>query len=148
MKRAILICVLLLATLLVACGGSEIPEVMPDTLIVGDGTTSKSYSVADLEALAVTDATFEEVTYKGVSLPTLLADAGFDAGALRAIKAVAADGYSVNYDPVLFQRADVIVAYATVSGALAREDGVFRMVLPGEEGKLNARMLAEIKVTK
>ena len=56
MKRGALICVLL-AALLVACGGSEIPEVMPDTLIVGDGTTSKSYSVADLEALSSVDTT-------------------------------------------------------------------------------------------
>ncbi len=137
---------LLLLLSLAACGGgSNIPEDMPDELVVTDGTTSKSYTVADLEALPATESTFNDVVYKGVTLSVLLADAGFDPAALRAIKAVAADGYSMNYDPAMFQRADVLVAYATASGPLAEDDGVFRMVLPGEEGKLNVRMLAELR---
>jgi hypothetical protein len=61
---------------------------------------------------------------------------------------IASDGFSVNYDPALFQREDVIVAYQTADSVLAAEDGSFRMVLPGEEGKLNVRMLAEIQVTQ
>lgn len=130
---------------LVACGGGGVPEDMPEALVVTDGATTKSYTVDDLEALPAVEATFNEVTYKGVTLSVLLADAGFDAASLRAVKAVAADGYSMNYEPALFQRADVIVAYATASGPLAEDDGFFRMVLPGEEGKLNVRMLAEVR---
>lgn len=144
MKKSGLWLLLVLAMVCGACGGAA-PEASQGTLVVGDGTTSKTYTVADLEKLPVSESVFNEVTYKGVSLPVLLGDAGFDAGALKAVKAVAADGYSVNYDPVLFQRADVLVAYATADGALTAEDGAFRMVLPGEEGKLNVRMLVEIK---
>jgi DNA replication initiation complex subunit (GINS family) len=148
MKRRWFALVLLVLTTS-ACGSAagSVPEELPDTLVVTDGTSEKSYSVADLEALPASESTFNEVTYKGVSLPALLADAGFDAGTSRAVKAVAADGYSVNYDPALFQRQDVLVAYATADGPLAEEDGVFRMVLPGEEGKLNVRMLAELRVS-
>jgi hypothetical protein len=120
---------------------------MPDSLRVTDGSKEASYTVADLEGMAASEATFNEVTYEGVVLSALLADAGFEAATLRAVKATAADGYSVNYAPALFQRQDVLVAYATVDGPLAEEDGIFRMVLPGEEGKLNVRMLTELKVT-
>jgi hypothetical protein len=151
MKRTRLGLMVLLSLLsvpsLVACGAGGVPEDMPDTLVVTDGTTSKSYTVADLEALPAVESTFNEVAYKGVTLSVLLADAGFDPAALRAVKAVAADGYSANYDPGLFQRADVLVATATSSGSLAEDDGIFRMVLPGEEGKLNVRMLTELRVT-
>jgi DNA replication initiation complex subunit (GINS family) len=148
MKRRWLAVVLLVLTVS-ACGSAagSVPEEMPDALVVTDGTAEKRYSVADLEALPASESTFNEVSYRGVSLPALLADAGFDAGTSRAVKAVAADGYSVNYDLALFQREDVLVAYATAEGPLAEEDGVFRMVLPGEEGKLNVRMLAELKVS-
>ena len=148
MKRGALALVVM-ALVILACGSASgsVPEEMPQALLVTDGTTEKSYSVADLEALPASESAFNEVAYKGVSLAVLLADAGFDAGALRAVKAVAADGYSVNYDPALFQRPDVLVAYATADGPLAEEDGTFRMVLPGQEGKLNVRLLAELRVT-
>jgi DMSO/TMAO reductase YedYZ molybdopterin-dependent catalytic subunit len=128
-----------------ACGGAA-PEAAQGTLVVGDGTTSKTYTVADLQKLPVSESVFNEVTYKGVSLSALLGDARFDAGALKAVKAVAADGYTVNYDPALFQRSDVLVSYASADGSLSTDDGVLRMVLPGEEGKLNVRMLVELKV--
>ena len=138
---------ILLALLLVACS-STAPQGDGDVLRVTDGTTEKSFSVADLEKMPVIDATFNEVTYKGVALGTLLEEAGFSPTDLSAVKATATDGYSVNYDSGLFTREDVIVAYATVDGSLADDDGTFRMVLPGEEGKLNVRMLVELKVSQ
>jgi hypothetical protein len=140
---------LLLSLLLAACdpGPGSGPADVPHTLRVTDGTTERAYTVADLEALPATEATFNEIAYRGVSLSRLLQDAGFDPQGLKAVKAVAADGYSVNYDPALFQRQDVLVAYATSDGPLAEDDGVFRMVLPGEEGKLNLRMLVELRVS-
>jgi DNA replication initiation complex subunit (GINS family) len=148
MKRIWLVLVLS-SLVLAACGsgGSAVPAETSQTLVVTDGTKEVTYRVADLEKLGGSEATFNEVTYEGVALPALLADAGFEVGTLKGVKAVAADGYSVNYEPALFQRTDVLVAYATVDGALGEEDGVFRMVLPGEEGKLNVRMLAELRVT-
>jgi hypothetical protein len=140
---------ILLAVLLVACSsGGTTSEDNGDLLLVTDGTSEKSFSVADLEKLPVTESTFNEVTYVGVSLATLLEEAGFSTGDLSAVKATASDGYSVNYDAALFTREDVIVAYATIDGSLTEDDGTFRMVLPGEEGKLNIRFLVELKVTQ
>jgi hypothetical protein len=137
-----------LALILTACSsGGTTSEDVGDVLRVTDGTTEKSFSVADLEKLPVTESTFGEVNYVGVTLSTLIEEAGFSVGDLKAVKATATDGYSVNYDSGLFTREDVIVAYATSDGALADDDGVFRMVLPGEEGKLNIRMLVELKVS-
>jgi hypothetical protein len=43
---------------------------------------------------------------------------------------------------------EVIVAYARADGDLSAEDGSFRMVLPGAEGKLNVRMLVELQGIK
>ena len=138
---------ILLALLLVAC--SSTPSGGDGSaLLVTDGTTEKTFSIADLKKLPVTEATFNEVTYVGVSLATLLEEAGFSTADLSAVKATASDGYSVNYDSGLFTREDVIVAYETVDGSLTEDDGTFRMVLPGEEGKLNIRMLAELKVSQ
>ncbi len=118
------------------------------SLTVGDGNISKSYSVESLKALPSTQAEMSGVTYVGVKMADLLTDAGFDPQAVKSVKAVASDGFSVNYEPALFQRADVIVAYQTADGALAATDGAFRMALPGEQGKLNVRMLVEIQVTQ
>ena len=118
------------------------------SLQVSDGTVNKTYTVETLKALPETRISFMDVTYVGVKMTDLLTDAGFDPQAVKAVKVIASDGFSVNYDPALFQREDVIVAYQTADSVLAAEDGSFRMVLPGEEGKLNVRMLAEIQVTQ
>ena len=137
-------CIIILVLLLAACasGGSEESSVATTTtLTVGE----KTYTVDNLKALPQTEATFNDVTYVGVLLSDLLADAGIDASGLTAVKAVATDGYSMNYEPALFMRPDVILAYAQVDGPLSADDGTFRMVLPGEEGKLNVRQVAELQ---
>ena len=144
--RWILILILLISALLAACGGGTAPADLPESLVVTDGTASKDYTAADLAGLPATEASFEGTGYKGVVLGALLRDAGFDPAALRAVKVVAADGYSVNYDPALFRREDVLVAYARADGPLAADDGTVRMVVPGAEGKLNVRMLSKIEV--
>ena len=139
---------LFLSILLCACTttGSPAAESVGEMLVVTDGTIEKSYAVADLEAIQVAEASFNEITYVGVPLSVLLEDAGFSLQELRAVKAVASDGYSVNYDPALFLRENVIVAYATIDGSLTKDDGTFRMVLPGEEGNVNIRMLVKLQV--
>ncbi|NCD20600.1 MAG: hypothetical protein EOL89_11605, partial [Actinobacteria bacterium] len=86
--------------------------------------------------------------YVGVPVEDLVADAGFDPAAVKAVKAVASDGFSVNYDPEQVFADGVVVAYALPDGDMSSEDGTFRMVLPGQEGKLNVRMLTELQVTE
>lgn len=119
-----------------------------DQLKVGDSTTSKTYSVADLQTLTASIAAFNDVTYKGVALKALISDAGFNMDEVKAVKAIASDGFSSNYDSSIFSRDDVIVAFATQDGALTAEDGTFRMVIPDGEGKQNVRTLVEIQVIK
>jgi hypothetical protein len=142
MKRFLLI-TLTFALLLTACAPAA-QETDADVLIVSDGTNTKTYTVADLKALGDVQAIFKGVTYIGVPLSVLLKDAGIDPANLTAVKAVAVDGFTANYDASLYAAADTIVAYATVDGPMAAEDGIFRMVLPASEGKLNVRQLTEI----
>ena len=144
MKKTITF-ILILGFVLAACiSGSE--GTTENILTIGEGDNQKQYTIEDLKALPQAEAVFIDTGYVGVSLAALLTDAGYAAQSLTAVKAIASDGYSVNYEPALFLREDVLVAYAQADGPLAEDDGAFRMVLPGEEGKLNLRMLVEIEV--
>ncbi len=115
----------------------------PTLLVAGE-----SYSVADLEAMPQTEATFKDVTYVGVSVSELLSAAGYDLASLKAVKAVATDGYTVNYEPGQLTADNVIVSYAQADGPLTADDGDFRMVLPDGEGSSNLRMMAELQVVE
>ena len=146
MKRILGSIVLVLA--LIGCA-TQTPEVSspagPD-LNVTSGDQAVAYTIADLQAIASAEASFKDIAYQGVPLPMLLADAGFAPDSLSAVKAVASDGFSVTYDPGIFQRQDVLVAWAQTDGPLAAEDGALRMVVPDGEGKMNVRMLVELQV--
>jgi hypothetical protein len=142
MKR-IFFTLMVLSLLISACGVKE-PVAPGNTLQVTIGDTHKTYTLAMLKALGDTQATFKGVTYIGIPLTTLLSDAGIDPANLSAVKAVAVDGFSANYDPALFNLPDTLVAYARLEGPLANNELPFCMVLPDQEGKLNVRMLAEI----
>jgi hypothetical protein len=148
MKKIIL--ALIVVMVLSACaptaeGSSNAPA--QTTLIVSAGENQHSFSAEDLQALPSTEATFNDVAYQGVTVSALLDAVSVDPGAVKAIKAVAADGYSVNYDSVQVLKDNVLVAYALADGSpLTADDGNFRMVLPDEEGKLNVRMLTELQI--
>ena len=142
MKR-ILFTLLTLALVVSAC----VPKAVGpsgNTLQVTIGETQKTYTQDMLKALGDTQAAFKDVIYVGVPLTTLLSDAGIDPVGLSAVKAVAVDGFSANYDPALFNLPDTLVAYARLDGPLAEDEAPFRMVMPDQEGKLNVRMLVEI----
>lgn len=147
MKNFRFIIGILLVFLLTACTASNQNAGAPiDSLKVSGGDIQKPYSRADLEALPSVVATFNNVNYQGVLVSELIKDAGFDPQQVKAIKAVASDGYSVNYDTSQFLADGFLVAYATEGGELTAEDGSFRIVYPGAEGKLNLRMLVELQV--
>jgi hypothetical protein len=153
MTRFTVFLLVLSLALLTACASNQ-PAAQENTaataatLKVSGGDTSKEYTRADLEALPASPAVFKGVTYKGVPVSALLQDAGFDLAQVKAVKAIAQDGYTLNYDPSQVLVDEVILAYARLDGDLAEEDGSFRMVLPGAEGKLNVRMLVELQVIK
>ena len=136
----------LVVLLLSACTAGNIEKNAIENLVVTDGVDEAIYSVDDLKKISEIEEDFPEETYIGVPLPDLLAVAGFKVDNVKTIKAVAADGYSVLYDSTIFTREDVLVAYAKAEEPLSKDDGTFRMVLPGEEGKLNLRILVELFV--
>jgi hypothetical protein len=134
---------LVLAFVVSACApkASSTPA---DTLLVSMGEVERSYTLADLQALGNAQETFKDVTYIGVPLTILLVDVGFDPASLSAVKVVASDGYTVNYDPALFNLPDTMLAYARLDSPLTDTEAPFTMVLPEQEGKMNARMIVKI----
>ena len=149
MKKTLFV---LIAAMLVlaACAPAAEQSAEPVTeaaLLVTVGDTQESFNAEGLEALPSTEATFKDVAYKGVTVSALLDSLSVDAGSVKAVKAIASDGYAVNYDPAQVLKDNVIVAYALADGSpMSTDDGNFRMVLPDEEGKLNPRMLAELQI--
>ena len=140
------ILLIILALLLGACNEGSQSTLESGTLTITDGTTEVTYTSENLQGLSLNEAAFGDITYVGVKLKGLLENAGFVTADIKAVKAVASDGYSANYDASIFLRDDVIVAYATADGPLSTDDGQFRMVVPGEAGKLNVRMLVTLQV--
>jgi DMSO/TMAO reductase YedYZ molybdopterin-dependent catalytic subunit len=138
--------VLLLGLVLSACAPKAAsPAEGEPVLVVSGGDTSVAYTAADLQALGAVQATFNDVTYLGVPISVLLQDAGFDPQALRAVKVVALDGYTVNYEPDFFLLPDTLVSYARLDAPLDEDELPFRMVLPAAEGKMNVRQLTGIQ---
>lgn len=147
MKSIRLILGILILFSLAACAASnQSAETAENSLLISGGEIKKDYTRANLEALPSVEATFNDVTYLGVPVFELIKDAGFDPQQVKALKAIANDGYSVNYDASQFLTEGFSVAYATVGGELSADDGAFRIVFPGAEGKLNLRMLVELQI--
>lgn len=148
MKKAVITLIALL--LLVACvpnsgQSADVPD--EAVLLVTIGDIQETFTLEDLLELPSEDVSFNGVLYKGMTMSTLLEAISVNPDTLKALKAVASDGYSVNYDPAQILKDNVLVAYALADGAsLSSDDGNFRMVLPDEGGKLNLRMLAELQV--
>ena len=130
---------------IISCS-DDAPASGESRLVVTDGEVEKTYVTEDLEGMQTHQVEFLEVSYLGVKLSALLDDAGFDPKSVSAVKAMAEDGFTVNYDPDLVNKDDTLVAYATVNGPLSEDDGVFRMVLPDQEGKLNPRHRVELRI--
>ena len=144
---------LFIVMLLAACAPAAGQDVQaPEAgaaLLVTVGDIQHTFSMEDLQALTTVESSFNGVAYKGVTMPTLLAAAGVSLDGIKAIKAVAADGFTVNYDMPQILKDNVIMAFALADGSpLTAEDGNFRMVLPDEEGKLNLRMLVELQIVQ
>ncbi|MBN2472938.1 MAG: molybdopterin-dependent oxidoreductase [Anaerolineae bacterium] len=117
-------------------------------LTVTDGETQHSLSLEDLQALTVTEAELNGDTYQGATLPAILEAAGVDVAGVTAIKSVASDGFASPYDAETLSREDVILAYGKAGGALDDEEAPFRMIVPGAENRMQARMVVELQVER
>jgi len=141
--KRILFVLLVLALTLAACAPKQ--EASSGAVLkVTGGSVEKTYTVDDLKALGATQASDKGISYIGVLLKVLLQDAGIDSAKLSAVKAIASDGFTANYDPSLFLADNTLVAYAQADGPLTEDEGTFRMVVPDQGGKMNPRMLVEI----
>ena len=145
----------LLVLLLAACTGNATPtaesaaeSTEAATLTVTDGETRHTLSVEDLQALTPAEAELDGVTYQGVTLTAILEAAGVAPEGVTAIKAVASDGFASTYDAATVGREDVILAYAKAGGPLADNEVPFRMVVPGAENSMQARMVVELQVER
>lgn len=145
--KSMLILLLLGSLVLASCASSpEIDAGIP-TLTVTDGMASKIYTVADLQKLNQAQVEEDGVVYVGVPVPDLLRSAGYDPALIVSVQAVASDGFTADYDYILLQNSETLLAYARPDGSLSDDEGPFRMVLPGQAGKLNPRMVVELRVT-
>ena len=92
---------IIMMVLLVSCGSTapqdkvSVPETVL-TIIVGDN--QQTFTTKDLQALPSTVSSFDGKEYMGVSVNLLLEEAGININEVSVIKAVATDGYSVNYE--------------------------------------------------
>jgi hypothetical protein len=123
---------------------ANIPDA--DVLTVTFGETERTYTRTDLEALGAVEVDNGEGVYVGVLLKSLLEDAGVAVNTITTVKAVAIDGFSSTYDSSVFLADDTLVAYAKADGPLAANEGNSRMVVPGQSGSMNARLLITLQV--
>lgn len=136
-KNHVLLTLFVLITLLTACSPTSAPF-EEAVLTVG----AKTYTQSELEAFGMTSVDYtnkdgETTSYSGVSLISLLDDAGLT-GAGDTLVFTAADGY----------QADMYLndALACANCIVAIDDGSFRMVMPELSSKLQVKDVIEIRV--
>ncbi len=144
---------LVLSLLLAACASNTPSSPAADSaaanvLTVTDGETQHTFTADELRALPQTEADLNGETYQGVTLKAILEAAGAATEGVTAIKAVATDGFVSTYDSSVFGRDDVILAYSRGGGSLADNEAPFRMVVPGAENRMQARMVLELRVER
>ena len=148
-KSSLLVVVMASALLLAACGGkaAEAVEAQPaaavsDAALVISGAADAAWTVADLQALPVTEAEYtnkdgETTSYSGVSFADLFAAAGVDS--YTGVSLVAADDYAAELDQATLDGcAKCIVAIG--------DDGSLRSVMPDMSSAVQVKDLVEIIV--
>lgn len=145
---------LLLLTLLIlavaACqpGGQASPPAADEAVLTVQGPEAEqTYTLEQLQALPATDVQSDDGSFTGVRLVDLLGDAGFDPDQIASVRVVALDGFSSTYQADLFTREDAVLAYARAGGDLNADELPLRMVIPGQEGRMQPRQVARIEVT-
>ena len=141
---------LLIMVTLVGCGASATQDtatLQETVLTIINGDNQQIYTINDLKTLPSMVSSFNDIDYMGVSVIFLLKEAGVNINEISAVKAVATDGYSINYEPAQLLPDDVLVAYSLADGgSMASDEGKFRMVLPDQEGNQNLRLLYKLVI--
>jgi hypothetical protein len=145
-KATLIISFLLVAGLLVACGGSA-PDVDWTLGLSGDASSPLTVGYAELvempqlelDQVLMEKSLGEDITgdWSGVFLDELLAEAG--AGEYVIITAIADDGYTAETTLAEIQDcADCILSF--------RNQGGFSIVAPGFPGNMQVKGVVEIQV--
>jgi len=137
----------LLSFLMSACSNASSTQTTA-VLSITDGVNAKTYTLADVQVLEQRSVDDKDVAYVGISLSVLLREAGFNPEAITELQAIASDGFSATYTPEMIAQPDIILAYARSDAPLTAEEAPFRMVALGLGGKLNPRMVVELRVTQ
>ena len=141
---------LIMIVLMVGCGASptqDAASLQEAVLTIINGDNQQIYTINDLKALPSMVSSLNNIDYMGVSVIFLLEEAGVNINEISAVKAVATDGYSINYEPAQLLPDDVLVAYSLADGgSMASDEGKFRMVLPDQEGNQNLRLLYKLVI--
>jgi hypothetical protein len=146
--RRLFLILILIATL-VGCSSNEAtPPAADDTILtISDGNNEKSYTLAELQGLPETGVESDDGSFVGVRLIDLLVHAGYDPDAITSVRVVALDGFSSTYDSELFKGEDTVLAYAREDQVLNGDELPLRMVIPGQEGRMQPRQVQSIEVT-
>jgi len=144
--------VLFLFVLIVALVGcspnNATPPAAEDTILTISGADIETtYTLEQLRGLSTTPVESDDGRFVGVRLADLLIDAGYELDQISSVRAIALDGFSSTYDPELFSREDTVLAYAREDGDLNGDELPLRMVLPGQEGRMQPRQVKAIEVT-
>lgn len=136
--------------LLAGCapGGAATTPAPDEMLLTVRGPeVEQTYTLAELQAMPATSVESDDGTFVGVRLSDLLTEAGFDMGQIATVQVIALDNFSSTYDSALFMRQDAVLAYARQEGSLNENELPLRMVIPGQEGRMQPRQVATIEVT-
>jgi hypothetical protein len=147
--RFVAVCLAMLL-LLTACAAPALPTVDPNgppMLVVSSVDGKQMFGRDDMENLPVVNETLNGVTYKGATAAALLHAAGVDPEALKGVRAVYADGTTLELDVTSLLGGEGLIAYARADGDLTPEDGAFRLVLPKADAAHNLPGLTELQLT-
>ncbi len=147
-RLKLLVCCALLIALLAGCGpgGGATPVPGAIILTVTGGDIEQTYTLEQLQALAAHDVESDDGAFVGVLLSDLLSEAGFDLDRITTVRAVAMDGFSSTYDATLFRRDDAVLAYARAGGDLDGDEQPLRMVIPGQEGRMQPHQITRLEI--
>lgn len=141
--------ILILFMTLVGCSSNEAtPPAADDTILTVSGADiEKTYTLEQLQSLPETNVESDDGRFIGVRLVDLLVDAGYDVDTITSVRVVAVDGFSSTYNTDLFQGEDTVLAYAREDSDLNGDELPTRMVIPGQEGRMQPRQVKSIEVT-
>jgi hypothetical protein len=149
MKTRLTLILMALLIVTAACGPEATPPPADEPILtVTSAEGDTTYTLAELQAMPASNIESDDGAFVGVTLTDLLAAAGFeDTAAIAEVRAIASDGFSSTYDESYFTREDAVLAYARQAGDLNSDELPLRMVIPGEEGRMQPRQITTIEVT-